>query len=146
MAKKELSVPAYHVNIKKVCDAAGEAAEQAGFNDKTIYACELAIGEACENVIIHGYGEEGNGDIVLVAKIFPGSLILELCDTAPPFDPAASPDDSEREQEDPPIGGLGLRIIHKVMDKVTYRREGNRNYLELHKTMPVRETGRLKKS
>jgi serine/threonine-protein kinase RsbW len=138
MAKKELSVPAFHVNIEKVCDAAGEAAEQAGFNDKTAYACQLAIGEACENVINHGYGEEGNGDIVLVAKISPGNLILELCDSAPPFNPAVSPDDSEQEREDPPIGGLGLLIIHRVMDKVTYRREGDRNYLELHKTKPVR--------
>jgi anti-sigma regulatory factor (Ser/Thr protein kinase) len=138
MAEREFSIPAYHVNIEKICDAAGEAAEEAGFNDKTAYACQLAVGEACENVINHGYKEEGNGQIVLITRASPGSLILELSDTAPPFNPAVSPDNSGWEHEDPPIGGLGLLIIHRVMDKVTYRREGDRNYLELHKNMPVR--------
>jgi len=138
MGEKELSVPAYHENIEAICNAAADAAEQAGFNDKTIYACQLAVGEACENVINHGYQEEGNGNIVLKAVAKPGMLILELCDTAPPFNPAVMPDDSEWEKEDPPIGGLGLLIIHRVMDRVEYRREGDRNYLELHKNMPVR--------
>lgn len=138
MAEKEISVPAYHANIEKICDAAGRAAEAAGFNDKTVYACQLAVGEACENVINHGYQEEGNGEIILITKSTPGELVIELCDTAPPFNPAVSPNHSEWEHEDPPIGGLGLLIIHRVMDKVKYRREGDRNYLELHKTMPVR--------
>ena len=138
MAEREFSVPAYHKNIEQICNAAGEAAEEAGFNDKTVYACQLAVGEACENVINHGYKEEGNGQIILTAKTSPGSLILELCDTAPPFNPAVSPENSDWEREDPPIGGLGLLIIHRVMDKVNYRREGDRNYLELHKIMPVR--------
>jgi anti-sigma regulatory factor (Ser/Thr protein kinase) len=138
MAEREFSIPAFHVNIEKICDAAGEAASEAGFNDKTVYACQLAVGEACENVINHGYKEEGNGNIILISRASPGSLILELCDTAPPFNPAVSPNNSDWEHEDPPIGGLGLLIIHRVMDKVKYRREGDRNYLELHKNMPVR--------
>jgi anti-sigma regulatory factor (Ser/Thr protein kinase) len=138
MGEKELSVPAYHENIEILCNAAADAAEQAGFNDKTVYACQLAVGEACENVINHGYKAEGNGNIVLKAVVKPGKLILELCDTAPPFNPTVMPDDSEWEKDDPPIGGLGLLIIHRVMDRVEYRREGDRNYLELHKNMPVR--------
>ncbi len=138
MGEKELSVPAYHENIEILCNAAADAAEQAGFNDKTVYACQLAVGEACENVINHGYKAEGNGNIVLKAVVKHGKLILELCDTAPPFNPTVMPDDSEWEKDDPPIGGLGLLIIHRVMDRVEYRREGDRNYLELHKNMPVR--------
>lgn len=138
MGEKELSVPAYYENIEKICDAAGQAAERAGFNDKTIYACELAVGEACENVINHGYKDEGNGNIVLKTFATHGQLIFELCDTAPPFNPTVMLADSEWEEEDPPIGGLGLLIIHRVMDRVKYRREDNRNYLELYKNMPVR--------
>jgi serine/threonine-protein kinase RsbW len=138
MAERELIVLALHKNIEKICNSAGEAAEEAGFNDKTVYACQLAVGEACENVINHGYQGEGKGEIILTTRVSPGNIVIELSDTAPPFNPAVSPENSEWAHEDPPIGGLGLLIIHRVMDKVKYRREGDRNFLELHKTLPLR--------
>jgi anti-sigma regulatory factor (Ser/Thr protein kinase) len=129
----KFSVPAFHVNIETLCEKVGEAAEQAGFDERTSYACQLAVGEACENVINHGYDREGDGDLILSYTISPGKLILELCDSAPPFNPSVYPAEADWVEEDPPVGGLGLKIIHRVMDKVIYRRKKGRNYLELHK-------------
>ncbi|NIM94371.1 MAG: hypothetical protein GTO18_11775 [Anaerolineales bacterium] len=133
MAVKKIAVPACHENIEDICNLAGEAAEGAGFDERTVYACQLAIGEACENVINHGYKEEGIGDLELIATSSPGRLILQLLDSAPPFNPAVTPGTPEWEDEDPPIGGLGLVIIHRVMDKVIYQRKENQNRLEMHK-------------
>lgn len=136
MINKKISVPAYHQNIETICNKVQDAAVAAGFDDRTAYACQLATGEACENVINHGYAEEGDGDLVLTIRLTQGKLIIELCDTAPPFNPAVFPMDEDWEEEDPPVGGLGLKIIHKVMDKVIYDRRDGRNYLEMHKTDP----------
>jgi len=133
MANLKITVPAYHANIENICNLAGEAAIKSGFDDRTVYACQLAVGEACENIINHGYKEEGIGDIELSADTSPGKIILKLRDSAPPFNPAVEPSPSHWKDEDPPIGGLGLRIIHRVMDKVSYTRTGGKNILELHK-------------
>jgi anti-sigma regulatory factor (Ser/Thr protein kinase) len=133
MANLHITVPAYHAKIENLCILAGEAAIKAGFDDRTAYACQLAIGEACENIINHGYKEEGIGDIELSAETSPGKIILILRDSAPPFNPAVEPGPQHWKEEDPPVGGLGLLIIHRVMDKVTYSRIGGENILELHK-------------
>lgn len=136
MINIRISVPAFHQNIETLCNKVQDAAIEAGFDDRTAYACQLATGEACENVINHGYAKEGDGDLILTITKAQGELIIELCDTAPPFNPAIYPRVEDWEEEDPPIGGLGLKIIHKVMDKVSYNRRDGRNYLEMHKTDP----------
>lgn len=136
MVNKTISVPAFHQNIETICNKVQDSAVEAGFDDRTAYACQLAIGEACENVLNHGYAEEGVGDFVLTVIISQGKLIIELCDSGPPFNPAVYPMTEDWEEEDPPIGGLGLKIIHKVMDKVIYNRRNGLNYLEMHKNDP----------
>ena len=133
MANLRITVKAFHAKIEDICDLAGEAAMKAGFDDRTAYTCQLAIGEACENIINHGYKEEGIGDIELSADTSPGKLVLVLRDSSPPFNPAVEPGPQHWDEEDPPVGGLGLVIIHRVMDKVSYIRTGGKNILELHK-------------
>jgi serine/threonine-protein kinase RsbW len=134
MTVMHLTVPAYHRKIEALCILTGEAAADAGFNERTIYACQLAIGEACENIINHGYRQEGIGELELTARTSPGKLILELCDSAPPFNPSVEPGPMQWEDKEPPVGGLGLLIIHRVMDEINYQRREGRNCLELQKT------------
>ena len=134
MAVMKLSVPAYHKDIEDLCNLTGKAATDAGFSDRTIYSCQLAIGEACENIINHGYKQEGIGEIELTAFSSPGIIKLVLRDSAPPFNPAIEPGPPNWQEEDPPVGGLGLLIIHRVMDEVRYKRIKNHNILELEKT------------
>ena len=134
MAVMNLSVPANHNKIEDLCDLTGKAAANAGFSERTAYACQLAIGEACENIINHGYKEEGIGEIELTAETSPGKLKLVLRDSAPPFNPAIEPGLPHWQEEDPPVGGLGLFIIHRVMDQIIYKRSGASNILELHKS------------
>ena len=130
----KLTIPAYHKDIENLCDLTGKAAKTAGFNERTAYMCQLAIGEACENIINHGYKQEGIGEIELSAYSSPGKLKLILRDSAPPFNPAIEPGPPTWEDEDPPVGGLGLLIIHRVMNEVGYKRIKNHNILELEKT------------
>jgi anti-sigma regulatory factor (Ser/Thr protein kinase) len=133
MAVWRLSVPAYHREIEDICNLVGQAAADAGFGARTIYACQLAIGEACENIITHGYKQEGLGEIELAAYSSSGRLTIRLCDSAPPFNPSLQPEAPNWKDGNPPIGGLGLLIIHRVMDDVKYQRRGNRNCLRLIK-------------
>lgn len=125
--------PAYLRKIEAICEFVGNASDEAGFDERTRYACELAVGEACENIIKHGYGDEGRGDILVTADVVRGEMTIELRDTGPPFNPAGEPPRMGLDQVDPQVGGVGLVIIHRVMDEIYYSRDGEQNCLTLRK-------------
>jgi len=125
--------PAYMRTIERVCRFVGEASDEAGFDQRTRYGCQLAVGEACENIIMHGYGGEGRGNILVTTESSAGEISVELRDTAPPFNPAGKPPELDLDPENPQVGGVGLVIIHRVMDEIYYSRDGDRNCLTLRK-------------
>lgn len=93
----------------------------------------MAVCEACENIVRHGYGEENEGPIRVEIRGEPGEIIVDIKDKAPPFDPAAVTPKPPSTTKDPPVGGFGLYILQQVMDEVSYSREGKQNRLHLLK-------------
>jgi len=93
---------------------------QSGLDEKAVYQVEMAIDEACSNIIEHAYGEK-EGEISLTCSSGEDGLTVVLRDTGKPFDPktVTLPDLSagleERESH-----GLGLFFIYEWMDKVQY--------------------------
>jgi anti-sigma regulatory factor (Ser/Thr protein kinase) len=128
-----LTVPARLEAIEAICDAVDAAALAAGFDERDRYACQLAAGEACENIVKHGYSDRSSGDIEVRLQAAAHDLTIELLDSAPPFNPASLPYSALWSVEDPPIGGLGLVIIHRVMDEVRYERRDDKNRLTMRK-------------
>ena len=134
--ERHITIPAKLDQIPSVCDLVGSSAQDAGFNETEGYQCQLAVTEACENIILHGYGEGTVGEIEVSVTIAPQALKIHLCDHAPPFNPAQSPQEKPWDENDPPVGGLGLVIIHRVMDEVAYTREEEQNCLIMKKSKP----------
>jgi anti-sigma regulatory factor (Ser/Thr protein kinase) len=131
MLREEGQFPARFEHIEAICDLVERAAKVAEFDDHAQYACQLAIGEACENIICHGYKEIEDGRILVKVQASPGELTVELEDNAPPFDPSKKvKNDCCAEDLE---GGLGLPILHKVMDEIEYSRYGDTNHLILRK-------------
>jgi len=127
------TVPARLDQLESVCRLVDLGARSAGFDDRTSYACQLAITEACENIVLHGYRVPGAGDIRVTTRSRPGELTVDLVDSAPPFNPTLPEVEEKWVETDPPVGGRGLVIIRRVMDEVRYQRRGHRNYLRLRK-------------
>lgn len=92
---------------------------------------ELALEEALVNIFRYAYPQK-TGQVDLTCRIEGGRLEILIEDEGLPFaiDSAAAPDLSgdiiERR-----IGGLGIHLMKNLMDDVRYRREGNRNLLQL---------------
>ncbi|MBE9475212.1 MAG: ATP-binding protein [Chloroflexi bacterium] len=106
-----------------------QAASNAGFNEKEIYAVELAVDEACSNIIEHAYGGEGKGDIECTCNDLNGGLEIILKDDGKPFDPCtvSQPDFSVALEEIKPRGA-GLFLIRNMMDDVDFEfseKDGN---------------------
>jgi anti-sigma regulatory factor (Ser/Thr protein kinase) len=134
MGTIRLTIPGRLDRIQDVTTRVGEAAHAAGFGDRDAYVSELAVAEACENIIKHGYGAEDRGTIEVMIQASRRRLVIELEDHGPPFNPAVEPETREWTPEDPPVGGLGLLIIHRAMDEVRYTRTRSGNKLRLEKS------------
>jgi serine/threonine-protein kinase RsbW len=119
--------------IECICRIVDAKAAEAGFDERTRYACQLATAEACENIIKHGYGMTGSGTIEITTTASKGVLLIELKDNGPPFNPVNSGNPPQLDIENPPVGGLGLLIIQRVMDEITYQRSSSANVLRLLK-------------
>ena len=104
---------------------------------KTHIALTVAIEEVFVNVARYAYGD-GEGDVTLDIGYDEGSRSITFCmtDSGVPFDPLQKPDPditlSAAERE---LGGLGIFIVRKTMDTVTYAYENGRNKLTMSKTM-----------
>jgi serine/threonine-protein kinase RsbW len=99
-----------------------EAAEEAGFDDKEVYAVELAVDEACANIIEHAYGGEGKGEIICICNDVNNGLEIILKDEGEQFDPSGvSPPDFSIEIEKLKPRGAGLFLIRHMMDDVDFK-------------------------
>ncbi len=111
-----------------------KAAKSAGLDDQAVYAVELAVDEACSNIIEHAYGKEDLGDIRCACKVTEMGLKVVLRDNGAPFDPDSVPEvdtDLPLEQRQP--GGAGVFLMRKVMDEVIYEFKKGENILTLIK-------------
>lgn len=108
-------------NLDSIRDFVGDAAEQAGFSPKEVYAVQLAVDEACSNIIEHAYEGIPNGELEVSCKVKTGEITVMIHDHGKEFDmssvrrPNLSRELSERE-----IGGLGVYLMHKLMDEVHF--------------------------
>lgn len=134
MGETLLTVAAELDAINSICAAVASAAQDAGFDARTAYACELAVSEACENIVVHGYAEVHDGTIEAAISSQPGQLTVELRDRAAPFDPTEAEVEKPAAEKETTVGGLGLYIVHKVMDTISYERKDGENHLVLHKS------------
>lgn len=132
--ERRLSVPGRYDRLEQICNFVSEAAEAAGLNETASSRCQLAVDEACTNIIEHGYEGEDRGSIEIVCQPAAGELKITIHDHAPPFDAAAIPEPKlNLDVEDMGVGGLGLYFMRQVMDAVEFSYENGGNTLVLIK-------------
>ncbi|MCG8506337.1 MAG: ATP-binding protein [Sphingomonadales bacterium] len=113
----ELRFPAQADRMAMVRASVRSAARFCGFDERDTNDIVLAVGEACQNVILHSYGEQDSGDIVLGILRGVQGITLRIVDFAAPLDPATL---APRDLDDLKPGGLGMHIIHQVMDSADF--------------------------
>jgi serine/threonine-protein kinase RsbW len=101
-----------------------QATQAAGLGERAAYAVQMAVDEACSNIIQHAYGGEGIGSIDCTYKVTEKSLVITLRDKGHPFDPTLVSDpDLDAQLEERALGGLGVYLIRQLMDAVEHRYE-----------------------
>lgn len=112
-----------------------ETAEAFGLDSSLLMSLNLVMEEAVSNIIFYAYKkEETDKSIGISVTLEDDLLTVVLTDTGRPFDPTAREDpDVSLSAEDRPIGGLGIFLIKKMMDRVVYRREADKNVFIMSK-------------
>jgi serine/threonine-protein kinase RsbW len=105
------------------------------WNEKTKFHIQLALEELVVNAFTHGK-KEGRARVQIAIEQFDQQIEIDIEDNGVAFDPLtlAEPN-TEASSEDREIGGLGIFFVRKMMDKVDYKRVGERNLLRLTKTI-----------
>lgn len=107
--------------------------KQRGLSDDTLNRIELVAEEALVNVFVHGYASPGEGqvDVRCLGADNP-TLTIEIRDKGIAFDPLSIADpDIESDIAKRKIGGMGVFLIRKMTDHVSYRRDADSNILTM---------------
>lgn len=132
--QRTMRFPGRFESLEKISQYVAKAAEEAGFDEFTTYNLQLAVDEACSNIIEHAYGAEDVGEIDCVCRDTGEALKITLKDWGRSFDPnnVPEPDYSQSLEKIGPRGA-GLWLIKKIMDEVKYHFTPEGNELEMVK-------------
>ena len=96
-------------------------AQNAGLNEKEVYSVQLAVDEACSNIIEHAYGGEGRGEISVICEVIPDGLEIIIQDQGEVFSPDSIPEpDFTVPLEQLGSRGAGMFLMKKLMDEVDF--------------------------
>lgn len=132
---KELTVDAVLESIPVITEFVDSQLEQFGCSMKAQVQIDIAIDELFSNIVHYAYHPEIGPATVRVEVIEePLSVIITFIDQGVPYDPLSRDDpDVTLSAEEREIGGLGIYIVKKNMDEITYEYKDGRNILKIRK-------------
>jgi anti-sigma regulatory factor (Ser/Thr protein kinase) len=118
-SKTKLSVDARLESLSTISDFIFSAAMQSDIK-QDINKMQLAVDEACTNIMKHAYSSQG-GLITIYFERNDNTVVITIRDHGKPFDPSVvPPPDLEAGVEKRQVGKLGLHFIRELMDEVNY--------------------------
>lgn len=107
---------------------------QPGVTDEVLYDIQLAVDEACTNIITHGYAGMDPGSIILDLELDTDEITLSLTDFGHAFEPDNTPvPDPNQPIEERELGGFGLFFIQQSVDEMKYQTSEDGNTMTLIK-------------
>jgi serine/threonine-protein kinase RsbW len=100
--------------------------------DEVRYRARLVYEELIGNALRYVSPADGRHHLRLEAAVQRDQVELALVDDGIPFDPTAEPAPRlARSLEEASIGGRGIAMVRRVATRFAYRREGDRNRVEV---------------
>lgn len=134
---KELTIAATVENIEIVTDFVNEQLEALNCPMKAQMQIDIAIDELFGNIAHYAYHPEvGSATVRIDVEQDPVTVVITFLDGGIPYDPlmAADPDVTQSAQERK-LGGLGIYMVKKSMDAITYEYKDGKNILTIKKKL-----------
>lgn len=134
---KELTLPATIENIEKVTDFVNEQLDEIECPMKAQMQIDIAIDELFGNIAHYAYNPEtGPATVRVEVTEEPISVVITFIDHGVPYDPLKKDDpDITLSAEERAIGGLGVFMVKKTMDEISYEYRDGKNILRIKKNM-----------
>jgi serine/threonine-protein kinase RsbW len=133
-----ITLPARLDSLPALSDFVAGASRTLGIDAQSAYKLQLAVEEACANVIQHGAAGALPGQHSIAVDVCRSArtCTVTLRDRGRPFDPTSlpPPDLSPQLRKRRP-GGLGIYLIRRLMDEVSYDTEDGVNTLTMTLTL-----------
>ncbi|MEE1018788.1 MAG: ATP-binding protein [Acutalibacteraceae bacterium] len=132
---KELLIDATVENIETVTAFVNEQLEALNCPIKSQTQIDIAIDELFGNIAHYAYNPEV-GPVTVRVEVTgdPITVIITFIDHGIPYDPLKKEDPNiTLSAEEREIGGLGIYIVKKSMDDITYEYKDGQNILKIKK-------------
>lgn len=130
-----LTVDAKTENVEKITQYANEILEEAGCPMKVQFQIDIAIDEVFSNIALYAYQGKEGGTADFDIKVEKSTVTLVFSDSGIPYNPLENDEpDVTLSADDRKIGGLGIYMVRKSMDKVLYSFDNGHNVLTLVKS------------
>jgi anti-sigma regulatory factor (Ser/Thr protein kinase) len=133
MQVETLAIAASGDEIRRACEWLTTALTRRDVPALQVERLELALHEVLANVLAHG-GSAARAEPIRIrvevgAKAMTGEGRVEVEDAGIPFDPTGAPEHiPAKTLAEVRLGGLGLPLIRRCSDWMSYRRDGGRNH------------------
>ena len=117
-------------SIPQVCEFLENTLLEYGAPFKTVAQVNIAADEIFSNIARYS----GAADAAVDCRVMTGRAIIRFMDDGRPYDPTTQPEpDVNLSAEEREIGGLGIFMVKKSMDRVSYEYANGRNILTIEK-------------
>jgi serine/threonine-protein kinase RsbW len=108
-------------------DFVTQSAKAAGFDEQALYQIQVAVDEACANVVEHAYRDVDPGDMEISCCLDEQTFVIRVRDWGASFDPDEVEDpDVDAPLEERSLGGLGVFLIKQFMEQVQFSFDAER--------------------
>jgi len=141
-----LKIPSQTDNLEVIRDFVAGIARKVGFGVEDTNKIELALDEACTNVIEHAYQHDESKDIDIAVKIDTNKFTIVVADRGRSFNvEEIELPDMESYLAELRVGGLGIYLIKTLMDEVDYQSKSDgKNQVTMVKYFIEKEKNRKK--
>ncbi len=106
-------------NLSVIADFIATTMKQLSI-EEGVYEVQTAVDEACTNIMKYAYSG-GGGIITISCELQDNDFVTTIRNSGRPFDPSAvPPPDLEADLEERRVGGLGIHLMRRMMDEVSY--------------------------
>jgi anti-sigma regulatory factor (Ser/Thr protein kinase) len=124
--------------LEKVNAVFAEFAKRYDLPEGVRRSVSIALDELLANELSHGNVGREAGPVIVEVQLDQERLVATITDDGPAFDPfGQDAPDTTLSVDDRQIGGLGLHLVRKLMDEVSYERRDGHNVVVLVKQLAV---------
>ena len=129
----EMTIEATLENIDKVTEFADAKLREILCPEKAIHQINIAIDELFSNIARYAYiPDTGPATVRVEVEKDPPAVLVTFIDNGRPYDPLSGKDpDVSLPADEREIGGLGIFLVRKMMDDISYEYKDGKNILRV---------------